>query len=218
MTAMCRECGNLGPRESEPAPSDDDADEVRFDMTGVGSLSDAVCMALLGVESPLPRHCGAERELLMTTWQEAMGRVAEALDSGDSVAMAAAARPLVDSLDPDVRAAMGHVAEPARSVIAAMAAMLAASAVERRLDIALGLLREIALWRGVYDESIDAARERIAAEFYAESGMLAPGRDYPQAQHPPTDRERREAWDAWCARRNQAIDDRIRAVLGEVPR
>ena len=60
-------------------------------------------------------------------------------------------------------------------------------------------------------ESANDRFERVAAEFYKETGMLAPGKD-PGTQGPPY-YERKERWDAWM----DAGMARSRAALAKEP-
>lgn len=59
--------------------------------------------------------------------------------------------------------------------------------------------------------------ERIAAQFYSDTGLLAPGKDAPAAGNQPDHPERRAAYDTWI----NAKVDRARAALakarGETP-
>ena len=58
--------------------------------------------------------------------------------------------------------------------------------------------------------------ERIEKAFHAATGMLAPGKDYGAHDHPPSDADRRAAWNAWADKRNAdlcRIADEARAVL-----
>jgi PAS domain-containing protein len=63
-------------------------------------------------------------------------------------------------------------------------------------------------------ESATEAADRVAVEFYAETGFIAPGKSVPLAMHPPwTEDERRAAWDAWVKAKRGALEARARAAL-----
>lgn len=46
--------------------------------------------------------------------------------------------------------------------------------------------------------------ETLAEEFRRDTGMLAPGKDYPVGAHPPPDAERADRWAAWLKDRRRA--------------
>lgn len=57
--------------------------------------------------------------------------------------------------------------------------------------------------------------ETAAAEFYEETGWLAPGKDWPAAMLPaPDEKELRERWNTWLQERDWKL---ARAAVGDPP-
>lgn len=74
----------------------------------------------------------------------------------------------------------------------------------------------VADWRGVYDESTLHTTERIAEQFYKDTGCLMPGKDVPalKCSDPWSGFTYRQAeWRVWTEEKNQEINDIIRSAL-----
>lgn len=94
-----------------------------------------------------------------------------------------------------------------------------ASAVKER-DAALArcgelesVLRIVHDHRGLCDSDANETFERTALLFYADTGMLRPGKDMAAASPPHSYEERRKAWHQWCDTLNERIDEKIRQAL-----
>lgn len=83
----------------------------------------------------------------------------------------------------------------------------------KQRDALLAACKALADWRGM-DENSVITFERIAERFYRETGLLAPGKDAPAAARMDID-ARRKAWDEWCERKNDEIDELLRAALSK---
>jgi hypothetical protein len=46
--------------------------------------------------------------------------------------------------------------------------------------------------------------EKLAKQFYCETGMMAPGKDVPKGMYPHNPRERHDLWCQWLERRKEA--------------
>ncbi len=67
-------------------------------------------------------------------------------------------------------------------------------------------------WRGLCDSSKFETWERIASDFYRDTGFLRPGKSYPMDCQ-PDEKEQSAAWKAWVTEQNAKVDDAIRAAL-----
>lgn len=92
------------------------------------------------------------------------------------------------------------------------ARMAAAESREKALREAL---RHAVEWFwGIKPESETESFDRVAVEFYNETGIMRPGKSVPLAMNPPwTEEERRSAWDAWVKRKRDALEAECRAAL-----
>jgi hypothetical protein len=68
-----------------------------------------------------------------------------------------------------------------------------------------------ALWQRPGENANDAF-ERIAADFWQETGYLRPGKDLPAAMGAGCDEERQDAWKGWVARRVDMAREAIQAA------
>ena len=82
-------------------------------------------------------------------------------------------------------------------------------------DLMREALRAAVEWFwGASPETMIESHDRVAAEFYSDTGVIAPGKSVPLAMNPPwTEDERRAAWDAWVKRRRDALENGCRAAL-----
>ena len=75
-------------------------------------------------------------------------------------------------------------------------------------------LREMTEWFwGVQTEDAMTSFERVGEEFYADTGMMRPGKSYPLESYPPDDEVRRKTWDAWVKKKRDALEAKARAAL-----
>ena len=75
-------------------------------------------------------------------------------------------------------------------------------------------LRALLDWIGHDGESINDLYERTAAQFFADTGLLAPGKDSPAA-FGDNDQERRARWEAWRQERHDGVRRDARAALAK---
>jgi len=84
------------------------------------------------------------------------------------------------------------------------------AAAERMLEA----LKAVHDWRGLCDSNKIETFERIAILFKRDTGLLRPGKDQPAAMGGfPTDEERTAAWNDWVTRKNDELDEAIRAAI-----
>ncbi len=78
-----------------------------------------------------------------------------------------------------------------------------------------GALRAMVEWFwGLQPETLVESFDRVAAEFYRETGVIRPGKSVPLAMNPPwTEEERRDRWDAWVKAKRDALEVRARRAL-----
>jgi hypothetical protein len=78
------------------------------------------------------------------------------------------------------------------------------------------VLEEMVRWFwGVLPEDAITAFERVGEEFYAETGMMRPGKSYPLESYPPDDDVRRKTWDEWVKKKRDALEAKARAALSQ---
>lgn len=85
-----------------------------------------------------------------------------------------------------------------------------ARASEKRLADAAALA---ASWAWDPDENQLEQFERIASEYYRDTGYLRPGKDDPFGDS--SSKENRERWDAWRAQRSREVLRALRSALSE---
>ncbi len=79
-----------------------------------------------------------------------------------------------------------------------------------RLEAALRLIHD---WRGLGDANANETFERIAEDFYCDTGVMRPGKDQPAAMNGPSCGERREAFEKWAREKTEAVNTAIRQAL-----
>lgn len=86
--------------------------------------------------------------------------------------------------------------------------------------IAVEALRAVHDFRGLCDANDLETWERIAAEFHRDTGYLRPGKDTARNYGAPADHEgkRSAAWKEWAQRKNDELDEQIRAALAALER
>lgn len=94
-------------------------------------------------------------------------------------------------------------------------ARLAASApdMHRHLAEMREALQAVHDWRGLCDYNLVETFERIAQDFHRETGFLRPGKDDAMNHPEGWEGKRREAWAAWTAMKNAALDRQICTAL-----
>lgn len=85
----------------------------------------------------------------------------------------------------------------------------------QRMEEALKALYD---WLGLCDSSENETFERIGEMFYADTRFLRPGKSEPAAIYSEDrERRRREAWDAWCQKKTDELNEKIREALAYDP-
>ena len=75
-------------------------------------------------------------------------------------------------------------------------------------------LRAMTEWFwGVKTEDTITSFERVGEEFYADTGMMRPGKSYPMEMYEPDPEVRRKTWDEWVKKKRDALEAKARAAL-----